>query len=194
MRPRIIVLLLVFVLSFFTTCIAQTSQGEKAPKKPQSKPGPGLINLSKEYREAAMLARLAIENYQIISIGTRGAEYTQGINEAAKARTIAKVRATNAADTRVDAMISAFYDNALLQDKTFTLLQLSHKSYNESEEGKVLSDLMAQFHDCGRHLEKTLDAGKYTDSGPCKSPEDPWPERARRQLAAPRSQQPPPNN
>ena len=57
MRPRIIVLHLLFVLSFFTTCIAQTSQGEKAPKKPQSKPGPGLISLSKEYREAAMLAR-----------------------------------------------------------------------------------------------------------------------------------------
>jgi hypothetical protein len=173
MRLNHILLVLAFALVMKIEIVQGGSQGNTGQTSTSSAPSKSIkpktsMALSRNYREAAMLARIAIVNYQVLFAQPHD-KSGPALNEAEKAVTIAKARAITVSDTKMNALVLALYDNVLLEDKYWMVLTLSHAKYEDSLEGRSVKEVMEQFHQCNTYLEKALDAGKYEGPGPCKT-------------------------
>ena len=157
--------------------------GSKSSAKPAAPQPPDEITLTKEFREAAMLVKLALEQLDNKQF-ERESIFTRYQEEADKAKTVASARAISNADRHVELLLGWLFINVEEQH--------NHRIERTIEENKMkmgggvsakgLADLAhildevqaleTRYLNCASHLEKTLSGAKYIGDGACiHSPE-----------------------
>jgi hypothetical protein len=159
--------------------VAQAGQGSDSKQSPAATPAksakpkqtPTSMPLGRDYREAAMLARVSIrQTYDVVIDDSP--EYAHHLDEVERAKTIATARATTTGDHRIEALLSDLL--SMVQDQRIYHLRLKSISTNESKD-EFSALTMARkrtetkYLECDPFVEKMLIAGKYQGTGPCKT-------------------------
>ena len=145
-------------------------QGESRPKdksstqsskEPAAMIPPAETALTKEFREAAMLARLAIDQceHKILEPKRIRTFYEE---EADKAMTVADARTTNSADQSVYILLLKLHTMMLEEQIAVGKIRMS-MGKNTQE----LDEALIKYDNCHDHLKETLSVAKYIGEGAC---------------------------
>jgi hypothetical protein len=149
-----------------------TATANGAPNRASSKPS-AQNNLSREYREAAMLARLAIAQWQDKESSDKQIQ-DRYRDEAEKAVTVAKARQKTAGDAHLSILIDKL--NSMVNGMYLIAALKSLRDLNGGDTSKETNGhdyVQRLFSECDTHVEVSLTSGRYNGDGPCARWEQP---------------------